>query len=341
MIDLFIKLTNDGRDALAQFFTGMTAAGKLSYFKLGEGGWSTSTLDTEVAGVGDGGVSYDGTLLFIPVIESTLTISEAGGQSVTDTPNSPYDGSGVLSGDGSGTINYKTGEWEVTWNAAVVSLDIINAQYRHWGALSDLKTYANVEGGPTGIAGNGGAGPYSAVMRFARPGIRIAQNTITVSDGGSTPQVLTDDGAGNLIGDGTGEVNYETGEINFIFTNAVPTVQTIQITYKYDGAPIQPIETLSDLISESDPDLYTFQKSFTIVPLDPTSGDIWEESTGRLRAKVRLEAWEGIDDGNGNPPSFFEGGLFLDNDVMLAHFTFTKSIKRGATEIELLIDEVL
>jgi len=48
--------------------------------------------------------------------------------------------------------------------------------------------------------------------------IPLAPGSITVTDG---TQTLRDDGCGNLYGDGSGTVNYETGEIAVSFASAV------------------------------------------------------------------------------------------------------------------------
>lgn len=45
---------------------------------------------------------------------------------------------------------------------------------------------------------------------------------------------LTDDGQGNLTGDGTGTVDYVAGTLAFTFNSAPPVNSTIQVTYNYN-----------------------------------------------------------------------------------------------------------
>jgi len=81
--------------------------------------FSQSTLD-----VGDGTTGYSGTLYQFPIIAGTLSITD-GTESFTD------DGAGNLTGSagGTGSINYTTGIWSVTFNVAPVQDTIISATY--------------------------------------------------------------------------------------------------------------------------------------------------------------------------------------------------------------------
>ena len=63
-------------------------------------------------------------------------------------------------------------------------------------------------------------------LRNLQPG------TVKVNDGQGTPQVLVDDGCGRLYGDGSGTVNYITGEVTVEFTTAVPDGVDIFLTAK-------------------------------------------------------------------------------------------------------------
>jgi len=343
MIDFFIRLCDDGRDAAVKYLTGLAATGAMSYFKFGEGSWSASDFFTNVVRLGGGGKVYSGILLFVPVVQNVLTITaDPNGtpQVVTDVPNVPYDGSGTFVGNGTGTINYKTGEWAVTFTANVTSGVDIEAKYKYWGRPSEPKVQQY------GL-GAGNVGTYAMTLSYVSQDVPVARGSVTIVDGGSPPQVLTDvpsypyGGSGTFTGDGSGVIDYERGEIDFTFTLAVATDQVIEVTYRYDGAPDQPSKIAADLFSEADPELFTFQKSFHIVPADPETGDIWEPIANHIRCRLFLELHEAIDDGNGNAPAFFEGGLFLDNDVMLAHFTFTKFRNFGDREIICLIDDVI
>ena len=50
-----------------------------------------------------------------------------------------------------------------------------------------------------------------------------------------------------------------------------------------------------------------------------------------VRITMALLAGEANDDGNGEAPFFTEGGLFSENDTMLAYFTFPGISKTGTT----------
>lgn len=308
--------TNSGKDAEAQFFTGLLTTGKISYFKLGEGGWAESDLYTEVLDVGDGTKNYSGTLTKLPVAAFTVTITD-GVQALTD------DGTGVLSGDGSGTVDYKSGEVTVEFDSIILTGTDIEAKYRYRGRESSSTT-------ETLATGDGTIGTYYGAVEV----LPVVPSSVTITDGGS--QVITDDGSGNLTGDGVGAIDYATGEIEVEFGFGVTNGNQILVTYKYDNAPKDPDPSLTDLESEFSSVLYTFQKDFV-------DGDITfaGENTGRLVCAIRLVEYEGIDDGNGDPPVFFEGGLFSEGDVMLAYFTFNALWNDGSTEINIDVNVVI
>jgi hypothetical protein len=95
----------------------------------------------------------------------------------------------------------------------------------------------------TSATGTGSSGPYAItlsqvplvrghtdVLGAVSPGLYI-----TATDGGGSQMVVTDDGNGNLIGDGSGTVSYTSGAISVTFDSAVPSgndinTQTIPYT---------------------------------------------------------------------------------------------------------------
>jgi len=89
---------------------------------------------TQLLAVGNGGAVYSGTLGVFPITPDTLRITD-GVETLTDT------GSGLIVGTlgGSGTINYTTGVYSITFNSVVaVGIDI-NASYTtNIGALGTL-----------------------------------------------------------------------------------------------------------------------------------------------------------------------------------------------------------
>jgi hypothetical protein len=58
-----------------------------------------------------GSTNYSGTTSYIPIQPGTISITD-------DTQTITDNGSGVLSGDGSGTINYTTGEYDITFGSS-------------------------------------------------------------------------------------------------------------------------------------------------------------------------------------------------------------------------------
>jgi len=320
-MDLTAVSCNGGDDEFVQYIFRLLSDADIAYFKLGEGGFDLSAVRTEIAGYGSGATTYSGTLERLPVGRNAVTITAdplGSAQVVTD------DGAGNLSGaGGSGTINYKTGEWEVTFNVAVSAGDPIQADYQYHGTLSSEQS------SDFGL-GDGTKGPYYHDLE----NLPVAEGTLTVNEEGGLS--LTDDGNGNLVGDGSGTVNYETGEVFALFSGVVALHSRITATYKYDGAPKAPDPTLTDLESEGDPNLYTFQRDFE-------EGEITfvETTRGRIRCTIYLDLWEGIDDGNGYTPYLFEGGLFSSNDEMAVYFTYAKIRKTGSTRIDFDVDTVL
>jgi len=94
---------------------------------------------------GDGGTSYSGTLANKPLVSKTLVIEdELSQEKFTD-----YDGDGNLTGSagGSGTINYTTGAWTLTYGSALANGTKILADYVKWP-----QSIANEGTPPTGVS---------------------------------------------------------------------------------------------------------------------------------------------------------------------------------------------
>jgi len=78
--------------------------------------------------------------------------------------------------------------------------------------------------------GNGATAQYTRTVD--RILIVESSVTITAPKAGGT-MTVTDDGAGNLIGDGEGDVNYETGAIDVTFDNNVTDGGTVEMAYTF------------------------------------------------------------------------------------------------------------
>lgn len=93
-------------------------------------------------------------------------------------------------------------------------------------------TSVQVTAAPYGT-GNGTPGPYN----FTTPAnTGIVPGSITIT---ATAQVVTDDQFGNLVGDGTGTVDYLTGAVSVTFDANVAGASAITITYKSLEDPIE------------------------------------------------------------------------------------------------------
>jgi len=324
-IDLRIVTTTVGEDEISQFLTGIVDDAGIAYFKLGEGGWSLSSLWTQTVGA-PGFTQYDGT------VDQRLPVAR-GEFELTDGVLSLKDplGDGVLTGDGTGTINYRTGEYSASFSG--IAIAPVQARYKYLGVPSALKT---LELG----YGRGNAGYYHGTIR-ERP---VVPGTVTVyaevfAGGLLTTQSVTDvpvapyNGMGTFAGAGVGTINYETGEFIVEFAVSVDASRRMWSTYQYDYAPDAPSVGFTDLVAESVPNLFVIREDLSVV-------DFEDHGDGTVTVSVHLELWEGIDaDGNGGIPYFFEGGLFAEKttgpDIMLCYFTYPRLRKTGGTEIDL------
>lgn len=81
--------------------------------------------------------------------------------------------------------------------------------FRRWPVV---RTIAQV------ATGSGIAGPYTATLQ----NIPVLRNQVLIDAvSNNLTFALTDDGLGNLVGNGTGTINYITGALNFTFSGAI------------------------------------------------------------------------------------------------------------------------
>jgi hypothetical protein len=190
-----------------------------------------------------GDTVFGGATTFSPIVIGSFVVDDpVSGQTITD------DRFGGFSGDGTGVINYSTGLWWVQFSAPVgadptVTYDFydvtleptpeeiqykadavdlgegnfdrsyeeIQVEYSDVDVDSDYKVLA-----PDFVAGTNYAGTLHA---------DLVSGSVSLTDD-ATGQTVTDDGAGNLVGDvdggGTNTVNYLTGAYDVDF-NVAPT----------------------------------------------------------------------------------------------------------------------
>lgn len=118
--------------------------------------------------------------------------------------------------------------------------------------------------------------PAGTPTTFPQANISRVQNLLITANRayGSTLNV-TDDGAGNLIGDCTaGTINYETGAISVTFSSTVPSGENINVQYN----PTQPSIPLSIMF---------YQNQFTLSPV-PDKGYTVELVAYRLPSQAIL-----------------------------------------------------
>jgi hypothetical protein len=110
----------------------------------------------------------------------------------------------------------------------------------------------------------------------------ILPGTLTITDG---TQVVSDDGAGNLVGDvnggGNNTINYATGAFDVTFTNAVTTGTAVEASYTIDSEGNEAGIPEIDLVLTSSPVIARSKKLRTRFSL---------EAQFSLRATMGLEA---------------------------------------------------
>lgn len=136
------------------------------------------------------------------------------------------DGSGALVGDtgvGSGLVNFGSGSLQSTLGALP---DIGGAVVIAWGGSSEYE----IRTGDTAIK--------APEIRRTVPEGNIEPDSFSVSwTAGGVTKTATDDGAGNLTGDGTGRVVYGTGE--YLLRPALLPDASTEYVATYDAGAIQ------------------------------------------------------------------------------------------------------
>ncbi len=179
----------------------------------------------EVLGVGDGATTQFGP--FYPENTTLIpnkVIIEAGTQTIID------DGLGALVGDiggGTNTVEYDTGVINVDF-ADPVPLDVevlVTYEYLFDAFPEDFtRTEKSDEG-------DGFADTFQYLAEFDR----LTPGTIEITANGLT---VTDDGAGNLVGDiggGTNTIDYSTGAIDVTFSAIIPVDVPVYTKYEYEA----------------------------------------------------------------------------------------------------------
>jgi len=163
--------------------------------------------------------------------------------------------------------------------------------------------------------------------------------SITI-DESVTAQTLTDDGNGSFTGDGTGTINYNTGEYDITFTTVIGVGDTVYGDYQYRKTPKEPDPSRTDLEADNDSTLAIFQKSFGVD--SSTKLEFVGDGLGTCRCYCFMALSEGNDNGRASPhgpiPYWSEIGIFDGNDVLMAYGTFDLEEKTGAGTILKKVD---
>jgi len=201
--------------------------------------------------------------------------------------------------------------------------------------------------------GNGGPGPYSGIVQ-ATPIIRSTNNNpitttqltstqvfpagqpvfpndavfgrsqnllITVNIGLGNTLNVTDDGAGNLIGNclSGGSINYDTGEIsNLIFTSSVPSGAEIQIQYNQAvlSVPLAILFFQNQFILRPIPDRgYTVELTAYRLPSQALLGSKDPNNPNFAGAPEQNEWWETL--AFGASKKIFEDRMDTDGVAMM------------------------
>lgn len=323
-----IVQTLAGSEKFSHAIANLSGGGRVKYFKFGEGGWSPSDEITK-SFFGNGTTRISGILDRFPIsfLRETHNVVISGTDingneyHVHDRPMQPYNRLGTLrtpSWQVIGQINYKTGEFSFDWTHSIPSGTLLNASYRSWGKRKRFSA---------DIDQIGGSGPFIATL----PVVSIVPGTVDVTD--CELQFLTDDGLGNLTGDGNGTIDYETGDITVNFSSPVRGGFPTRVTWIADGVSNNPNKRLLDLDAVTK-GLFTYKKDF-----NPVTDMVFQGvGTGTVRITMTLDFGEANNDSFYESPYFSECGLFSEDGTMLCHFTFPRKQKNGSVVITQEID---
>jgi hypothetical protein len=257
--------------------------------------------------------------LVIEALNFSGTVVE---QTLTDTT-----GAGVLTGDGSGTVNYKTGQVNIVWDTPVLSSRLIRTRFKYHAAKKDVS-------GGAGYLDLESAYHYNVIFEQSTGDyFRIAGDV--VGEFAGVPKIEI---SGSTYNDGiytVSSVSLSSGNTFVYVTESIETTVASPATTK-----------MRHLSADGKPELFFYDKEFGGgVPPDTQAIITFRgEGYGTIRCELRLRESEGTDDGHGaygGSPFYYEAGVFTEDDVMVAYMTFDKTKHTGANIIEHTCDFVV
>jgi hypothetical protein len=176
-----------------------------------------------------------------------------------------------------------------------------------------------VEGEVLGT-GNGSTTEFTPNLSYTP----VRAGSVAITDGIST---ITDDGNGNLVGDGVGTIDYTSGAIDVTFTNAPSANSPVEVNYEYDMEGNSNIPEI-DLILTSSPVIarprkmkarWSLESAFNLRTLHGLEAEV--ELTSAVGAEIRFEVDREIilDLSNAVPsfnlaPAWSKSKVFVDSD---------------------------
>ena len=177
--------------------------------------WRTNSVADASQNIGTGD---DATATFSAILANTTlmlgstVVTDGGTQFLTDTK-----GDGILSGDGTGSINYYTGAITAIFNGTPISGNSITVSYQYMAGDALLRLE------PLGTASGTNADIYGTLGNTF-----VMKKTVFVVSG---DKHLQDNGLGILEGDGDGTINYATGDIWAGFDMAPAAGLAVRVRY--------------------------------------------------------------------------------------------------------------
>ncbi len=180
-----------------------------------------------------------------PIAPGSLVINDA-----TETFTDNADGTLTGGGGGTGKVDYKTGEWSVSFNVAPTTP--VNVSYQA-GTYEVLGSSSSAESSDSGTISRNGVQPDTLTIQDSRndvidkgdgsfaaiamtPATKIVPGSlvITTRDILNGIMTVTDDEDGNLEGDlsGPGTINYATGALSFSFSANIKNLEDVLASFK-------------------------------------------------------------------------------------------------------------